>query len=108
MEFVDDNLVHEEVGAEAQAVGPELTAMELEFLEGLMFVSTKVEDKKRDKFSVNVRRSGNSILFSASNLNETVEISFEYDLVAQKVLNLKGGEMQWVKDFLMKYRILED
>lgn len=92
----------------AQPVQPVLNDMEIEFLEALVGVSTKVEDKKRTKYSVGVYRVGNSISFSSYTLQGALSISFQYDLVQKQIVNLQGIDVGGLKDFLMKYRILED
>lgn len=96
------------VESDAQPVQLGLTEMEIEFLETLIGVSTRVEDSKRAKYSVDVRRVGNSIFFTSYTLQGALSVYFRYDFDQQKVLNLRGTDLLGVKNFLLKYRILED
>ena len=98
----------ESVVQPVQPTQPGLTEMEIEFLETLIGVSTTVEDKKRTKYSVDVHRVGDSISFSSYTLQGAPSVSFRYDLVQHQIVNLQGIDVEGVKDFLMKYRILED
>lgn len=105
---IDDEFPVESVVEPVQPTQPGLAEMEIEFLETLIGVSTKVADKKGTKYSVDVRRVGDSISFSSYTLQGAPSVSFQYDLVQQQIVNLQGIDVEGVKDFLMKYRILED
>jgi hypothetical protein len=105
---VDDESPVESVVQPVQPALLGLNDMEIEFLETLIGVSTKVADKKGTKYSVDVRRVGDSISFSSYTLQGAPSVSFQYDLVQHQIVNLRGIDVGGVKDFLMKYRILED
>lgn len=97
--LADDELLKEQTS---------LTFEELDYLQRLFYVSAKVEDRKKEKFSVNVVRNGNFIFFVAENLKRSIKIAFTYDTANQRFVDLQGADIDWVKDFLKKYRVLED
>ena len=107
-EVIDDESTVEGVVQPAQPAQLGLTEMEIEFLETLIGVSTKVEDRKRAKYSVDVRREGNAILFSSYTIQDELSVSFKYDFDRKEIVDLVGTDIPGVKDFLMKYRIIED
>lgn len=102
----DDDIRDDEDGQEAD-LPMSLSGLEIESLERLTYCCRIVE-YKREKFSVDARRQDNWLSFKVTSGNSGVEISFFYDVQNNCFATLQGASIDWVKDFLMKYRILED
>lgn len=106
MSPLEDEFRDDEVEMEGE-VSMDLDSAEIEELERLLYGCRMVEFKK-EKVFVDVRANENFISFRGTNAANAVSISFDFNKETHQVMNLTGVNMEWVRTFLYKYRIIED
>lgn len=106
MSPLEDEFGGEDVEIDYEVVDT-LDSAEVEELERLLYGCRMVEYKK-EKVYVDVRANEGFINFSGTSVANNVSISFAFDRRTHQVIGLNGVDMEWVRTFLCKYRIVED
>ncbi|MCX6735091.1 MAG: hypothetical protein NTZ25_04270 [Candidatus Peregrinibacteria bacterium] len=106
MSPLEDECGNDDVEMEGE-VSMDLDLAEIEELERLIYGCRMVEFKK-EKIFVDVRADKNFISFRGTNAANAVSISFDFNKETRRIMNLTGVDMEWVRTFLRKYRIIED